>query len=235
MYRTDSMGGATNVPPPENLGLEVPPRLPARTLLDRSGKRCIDIVAAVIFLVVGLPLCVFIALGIRLTSPGPILYWQLRVGQHGRRFRFYKFRSMYVDGERQLTSLLATDEIARSTWQIYQKLDNDPRITPFGRFIRRSSLDELPQLWNVLRGDMSLVGPRPCMEEQERLYGRHWAIYCSMKPGLTGLWQVSGRNRLSYMQRVQLDARYVQEWSHWLDAKILLKTVSVVFTGDGSS
>ena len=123
---------------------------------------------------------------------------------------------------------------AKSEWDQFQKLSNDPRITRFGRFIRKTSLDELPQFWNVLKGEMSLVGPRPCMPQQERFYGRHWATYCALKPGLTGLWQVSGRSKLTFAERVRLDAHYASEWSLWLDARILLRTVKVVLTKDGS-
>lgn len=234
MYRTDSVGdvGASpDVQTPATRG-----RRPVRklSLTARAVKRLVDVVGAVVFFTMGLPLYLLVALGVKFSSPGPVHYWQYRVGRNGRRFRFYKFRSMYVDGDEVLTSLLASDEEANSMWEAYQKLEKDPRITPFGRLIRRASLDELPQFWNVLKGDMSLVGPRPCMEQQDRFYGRHWESYCAVKPGLTGLWQVSGRSRLSYSQRVRLDARYVQEWSMGLDLKILLKTVSAVISGDGS-
>lgn len=235
MYRTDSVGGAgVSAAADRRLPLDVSPPIPERSIADRALKRGVDIAAALVFLVVGLPLYLAIGICVKLTSPGPMLYWQYRVGRGGQRFRFFKFRSMYVNGDERLSSLLATDQVAESRWQVYQKLQNDPRITTFGRFIRRTSLDELPQLWNVLKGDMSLVGPRPCMEQQERFYGEYWDTYCAMRPGLTGLWQVSGRNRLSYRQRVQLDVGYVQAWSMWLDLKIIIKTVKVVATGDGS-
>lgn len=235
MYRTDSIGAGPSGLPLEPAQLSEPaPRIPARSLLERVGKRGMDVIAALILMAVGLPLYVFIALGVKLTSPGPVHYWQYRLGRGGKRFRFYKIRSMFVDGDEQLKALLATDEIANSNWQIYQKLERDPRVTRFGRFIRRTSLDELPQFWNVLKGDMSLVGPRPCMEQQEHLYGGNWSAYCSVRPGLTGLWQVSGRNRLSFRERVQLDLAYVQEWSVYLDIKIVLRTVRAVLSGDGS-
>jgi exopolysaccharide production protein ExoY len=197
-------------------------------------KRTMDIIAAMCFFVVFLPLYGLIALGVRLTSPGPVFYSQERIGHHGRTFRFYKFRSMVENSDEVFNSFLDSDEEARSQWQTFQKLDRDPRITSFGKFIRRTSLDELPQFWNVLRGDMSLIGPRPCMPSQKTLYGQHWSSYCAVRPGLTGLWQVSGRNRLTYEDRVRLDARYVQNWTLWLDIRILLKTVKVVLTGDGS-
>jgi exopolysaccharide production protein ExoY len=205
-----------------------------RSPLGLAIKRGIDIVAALVFFTVFLPLFVLVAIGVRWSSHGPALYSQPRVGRHGRTFRFYKFRSMVVDSDEVLSAFLDSDSEAKSQWDAYQKLSDDPRITPFGRFIRKTSLDELPQFWNVLKGDMSLVGPRPCMPDQERLYGRHWGTYCALKPGLTGLWQVSGRNKLTYAERVRLDARYANEWTLWLDAKILLKTVKVVLTNDGS-
>ena len=181
-----------------------------------------------------LPLFCCIAIGVRMSSSGPILYSQKRIGRGGRVFRFYKFRSMVPDSDRVLERFLDSDQEARSEWDTFQKLTSDPRITPFGHFIRRTSLDELPQLWNVAIGDMSLVGPRPCMPDQKRLYGPYWQAYCAMRPGISGLWQVSGRNRLSYAQRVELDAKYVREWSLFNDFKILLRTVRVVITADGS-
>ena len=133
-----------------------------------------------------------------------------------------------------LDEFLSRSDMARTEWDTFQKLEKDPRITPIGVVIRKLSLDELPQFWNVLKGDMSLVGPRPCMERQRSLYGRGWPHYCAMRPGITGLWQVSGRNRLSYARRVELDVEYVTNWSLWLDIKILLRTVRAVISGEGS-
>ena len=199
-----------------------------------AAKRTLDVFLAGGLLLVFLPLLAAVAFGVWRSSPGPIFYSQPRVGRRGKSFRFYKFRSMVTNSDEFLTSFLESNPAAQSRWNEFQKLDDDPRITSFGRFIRRSSLDELPQLWNVLKGDMSLVGPRPCMLDQRILYGRHWGAYCAVRPGLTGLWQVSGRNRLTYQQRVALDADYVKRWSVWLDIKILLRTVRVVLTGDGS-
>lgn len=141
---------------------------------------------------------------------------------------------MALNSDDVLNSFLDSNADARRHWEQYQKIENDPRVTLFGAFIRRTSLDELPQLWNVLVGDMSLVGPRPCMVQQRRLYGANWATYCVMRPGLTGLWQVSGRNRLSYSERVALDVAYVNRWTLWLDLAVLLKTIKVVWSGDGS-
>ena len=202
--------------------------------VQMACKRGFDIVAALVFFIVFGPALLAVAIGVKLSSPGPIFYSQARIGRHGRSFRFYKFRSMVTNADEVLSSFLDTDEEAKSQWDAFQKLDNDPRITPFGRFIRKTSLDEFPQLWNVLVGDMSIVGPRPCMPGQKNLYGSAWASYCAVRPGLTGLWQVSGRNKLTYAQRVQLDAKYVAEWSFWMDMKLLFKTIRVVVTGDGS-
>lgn len=202
--------------------------------MQRRVKRLVDICGALTFLAIGLPMYLAIAIGVRMSSHGPVHYWQHRVGQNGRVFRFYKFRSMVVNSDEVLEAILDSDDEMKARWESHQKLENDPRITPFGRLIRRSSLDELPQFWNVLKGEMSLVGPRPCMTDQKKFYGRHWMAYCSLKPGLTGLWQVSGRSKLSYQERVLLDVEYRQTWSIWLDFRIMLKTFAVVFSGDGS-
>jgi len=236
MYRTDSVSGVASPTTARQPGKAAPRKASGPTAHPIRGavKRLGDIVGALLFFSVGLPLYLVIALGVRLSSPGPVHYWQYRVGRGGKRFRFYKFRSMYVDSDDVLSAFLDSDRDAQAQWQTHQKLPNDPRITPFGKLIRRTSLDELPQFWNVLKGDMSVVGPRPCLEHQEEFYGRYWAKYCAVKPGLTGLWQVSGRNRLSYGHRVELDGQYVHEWSLWLDFKILLRTVKAVVSGDGS-
>ncbi|VWX56456.1 UDP-phosphate galactose phosphotransferase [Burkholderiales bacterium 8X] len=202
--------------------------------IERAAKRTIDIVGALFFFAVFGPLYVAVALGVCLSMGRPIHFWQNRLGHGGKRFRFYKFRSMVQNSDVVLDEFLSRNDMARTEWDTFQKLDKDPRITPIGQIIRKLSLDELPQFWNVLKGDMSLVGPRPCMERQRSLYGHAWDHYCSMRPGLTGLWQVSGRNRLSYAQRVELDMQYVDNWSLWLDIKILFKTVRTVITGEGS-
>ncbi|MGJ7495445.1 sugar transferase [Variovorax sp. RT4R15] len=194
-----------------------------------------DIVGALAFFVLFGPLYLAVAVAVRIGLGGPVYYGQTRLGQGGRAFRFYKFRSMVNGSDEILARHLEGDAAARAQWKRFQKLENDPRITPVGRVIRKLSLDELPQFFNVLKGDMSLVGPRPCMVRQRSLYGRSWEHYCHMRPGITGLWQVSGRNRLSYADRVALDARYAAEWSLWLDVKILARTVWVVLSGDGSS
>lgn len=204
-------------------------------LWQRGIKRSLDIVGALALLALLGPMYLGIALAVALRMGAPVHYWQKRLGRGGKAFPFYKFRSMCLDADAMLKRHLAANPDARLQWRRYQKLEDDPRITPLGRFLRRTSLDELPQLFNVLKGDMSLVGPRPCMERQRSLYGPHWSRYCDMRPGITGLWQVSGRNRLTYAQRVELDMTYASEWSLWLDIKIMVRTVRVVLTHDGSS
>ncbi len=186
----------------------------------------------IIFAVLSVPY-LMVALCVLATMGRPVHYWQPRLGKDGVPFRFFKFRSMVKDSSVTLEQYLQNNEIARREWREFQKLRNDPRITPFGRFIRRFGIDELPQLFNVLRGEMSLVGPRPCMVRQRSLYHADWPYYRAMRPGITGLWQVSGRNLLPYSKRVELDVKYVTNWSLWLDLKILLGTFRVVIRGDG--
>ncbi|MBS0454802.1 MAG: sugar transferase [Proteobacteria bacterium] len=209
----------------------VPRKLSA---VEQAAKRSMDIVGALMFFLLFGPVYLAVALWVRVSMGSPVHFGQVRMGAGGRRFRFYKFRSMVHDSDTVLDQFLSKNDMARTEWDTFQKLEKDPRITPLGHWIRKLSLDELPQFWNVLKGDMSLVGPRPCMERQRTLYGRGWDHYCTMRPGITGLWQVSGRNRLPYAKRVELDAYYVDNWSLWMDVKILVKTVKVVITGDGS-
>lgn len=232
MYRTDEVSATVTTGVNGDLPREVVPlEMPVYASL---AKRAFDIVLAFGLLILFLPVLAFIAFGVWRSSPGPIIYSQPRAGRRGKPFRFYKFRSMVTNSDEFLSSFLETNPAAKAQWGEFQKLEDDPRITRFGRFIRRSSLDELPQLWNVLKGDMSLVGPRPCMIDQKLLYGPSWGAYCAVRPGLSGLWQVSGRNKLTYRDRVALDVQYVKNWSLWLDLRILLRTFRVVLTGDGS-
>jgi exopolysaccharide production protein ExoY len=205
------------------------------TLVERAIKRTIDIVGALAFFLLFGPMYVAVAAVVLLGMGGPVHYWQTRMGFGGRTFRFFKFRSMVHDSDEVLRQYLKRHPAQKLQWETYQKLENDPRVTRVGRVIRKLSLDELPQFFNVLKGDMSLVGPRPCMVRQRSLYGEHWEHYCHMRPGITGLWQVSGRNRLSFAERAALDARYASQWSLWLDIRILARTVGVVLSGDGSS
>ena len=202
--------------------------------LPRLAKRGIDL------LIVGLSLpmvtLVILLLGllVRLESPGPIFFGHRRIGRDRSTFCTWKIRTMQVNGDELLQSALAQDGVMRDEWVRNRKLRRDPRITRVGRFLRRTSLDELPQLWNVLRGEMSLVGPRPIVEEEIAAYGRNFSLYCRVTPGLTGLWQVSGRNTVSSSDRVRLDSYYVRNWSPWLDLHILARTAKVVLTGQGA-
>jgi exopolysaccharide production protein ExoY len=199
---------------------------------QRLAKRTFDIVGSLAFLILFAPLLITIALCVGLTSGWPVHYRQTRIGRGGRWFHFYKFRSMVRASDQALRDHLRSDPAARAEWDAFQHLRKDPRITPVGRYIRKFSLDELPQFWNVLIGDMSLVGPRPCMQRQASLYGDAWGHYCAVRPGITGLWQVSGRNRLTFAQRVALDVKYIDEWSLRRDLSILLRTVRAVAAGD---
>mgnify|MGYP005847536167 CR=1 FL=1 len=214
------------------LGLEVRQRL----LLPgpRLAKLLIDLAFTLIGGILVLPFIVLIAILIRLDSPGPIFYGQTRIGQHGRSFKAWKFRSMVRNADQVLQTYLDAHPELREAWEQDQKLRRDPRITRIGAFLRRTSLDELPQLWNILRGEMSLVGPRPIIDEEIWRYGDKFDLYTKVTPGLTGLWQVSGRNNLPYEERVNLDAYYVRNWSVWLDVYILIRTVWVVLTGEGA-
>ncbi|WPB55481.1 sugar transferase [Xylophilus sp. GOD-11R] len=205
------------------------------TASTRVSKRALDILLSALFLVGFSWVFLGLWVGVRISSGAPVFYSQPRCGRDGMVFRFYKFRSMVRDSDHVLAQHLAADPAAREEWRIFQKLQNDPRITRFGAFIRKYSLDELPQIWNVLRGDMSLVGPRPCMFGQKDLYGHYWRHYCAVQPGITGLWQVSGRNHVSYRRRAAMDAAYVETLTLGNDLRILVRTVRVIVTGDGSS
>jgi undecaprenyl-phosphate galactose phosphotransferase len=200
---------------------------------SRVVKAGFDQVAAAIVLVLMAPLLLVLALLIR-ADGGPALYSHRRIGAGGRMFSCLKFRSMVVDADGALRRLLAADPAAAAEWAATQKLRHDPRITRVGRFLRASSLDELPQLLNVLRGEMSLVGPRPIVRAEVARYGSNIEHYYAAKPGLTGLWQVSGRSSMSYAQRVQLDVWYVRNWSLWHDIAILFKTIPAVFLQRGA-
>jgi lipopolysaccharide/colanic/teichoic acid biosynthesis glycosyltransferase len=209
-----------------------PPWIDALPEALRLGR---DILLAALGLLLLWPVFLLIALAIRLDSPGPVLYRQTRLGRGGRPFTLLKFRSMRLDADSQLGALLETSPEFRRAWARHQKLWNDPRCTPLGIFLRRSSLDELPQLWNVLRGEMSLVGPRPILPDQRLQYGPFFECYASLRPGLTGLWQVMGRNQISFAGRVFLDQVYISRRSLALDAYILLRTTWVVLTCLGAS
>jgi exopolysaccharide production protein ExoY len=199
-----------------------------------TWSRLLDIVIASIGLLFFLPLFVLIALAIKVTDPGPVFFRHRRVGLGGKTFGCWKFRSMVVDAEARLADILITDPEAAREWAEHQKLTDDPRVTALGNFLRRSSLDELPQLFNVLMGEMSIVGPRPIVETEAERYGQHFALYCLVRPGITGLWQISGRSDIHYFERVLLDVRYVSSRSVLRDLKIIVLTVPSVLAARGS-
>lgn len=188
-------------------------------------KRAFDIAIAVLALVFLAPFLAPVALAIKLADGGPILYRHTRVGRQGARFECFKFRTMSVDSEERLARILLTNKLAALEWQQSQKLRDDPRVTEFGKWLRKYSIDELPQLWNVLRGEMSIVGPRPVTRAELNRYGRDRRYYLVVRPGMTGLWQVSGRSSTSYDRRIRYDREYVEEWSWLGEVWILLMTV----------
>jgi len=199
-----------------------------------SLDRVFDIVLAGFLLVVLLPVLLLLAITVRATSAGPSIFGHQRVGMNGRRFTCYKFRTMYVGAEKRLERLFRKNPSLREEWLRDHKLTNDPRISIIGGFLRKSSLDELPQLYNVLIGDMSIVGPRPIIDDEVPKYGRFIQHYLSVKPGLTGLWQVSGRSCTTYRRRVACDVHYVRSKSTLSDIRILAATVPVMLTGRGA-
>jgi undecaprenyl-phosphate galactose phosphotransferase len=200
---------------------------------ERRSKRAFDLVASVALIVLFGPLLLLLALAVRLDG-GPALFGHRRIGAAGTSFRCWKFRSMVPDSEAVLAHKLATDPEARAEWDRDFKLRNDPRVTKLGNFLRKSSLDELPQLFNVLRGEMSLVGPRPIVAAEVERYGLAMEEYRACKPGITGLWQVSGRNDVNYAERVELDRRYAWTWSLKGDFVILVRTLGVVARRSGA-
>ncbi len=197
-------------------------------------KRIVDITVALLLLLPAIPFAVLIALAIVLDSPGPVFFVHTRIGRANRTFRLLKFRTMVRDADDVLEHYLDARPDLRSEWLKTHKLKIDPRVTRVGRLLRRSSLDELPQLISVLRGEMSMVGPRPIVAEEVPKYGPVFELYVQVRPGLTGLWQCSGRTDTSYRARTELDLKYLRERTLWLDLKLLLKTVRVVVLGHGA-
>jgi Undecaprenyl-phosphate galactose phosphotransferase WbaP len=214
------------------VGLELPQRLfhPSAAVM----KRTLDLIIGGLALLIFSPLFLTILIAIRLTSRGPIFYGQIRHGKTGKIFKALKFRTMVVDADDILAQYLKSSPETLLEWQRDHKLKNDPRITRLGKWLRRFSLDELPQLLNVIAGQMSLVGPRPIVNAEIEKYGRGYDLYTRVRPGLTGLWQVSGRNKTTYEARVAFDEYYVRNWSIWLDAYILIRTVKVVVKAEGA-
>jgi len=214
------------------LGIDISNKL--KLVWNLRLKRIIDLVCVIIGGILISPLLLIISLLVKTTSPGPVLYKQKRIGKDGKYFFTYKYRSMTVDAEQQLKNLIDTDSALKTEWEQNHKLQNDPRITIIGRFLRRTSFDELPQLINILRGEMSLVGPRPIVDEEVIKYGEDYNRVFSNKPGLTGLWQISGRSDTKYHDRIAYDTYYLQNWSIWLDLWIIYKTFGVVISGKGA-
>lgn len=214
------------------LGLEVHQKLldPRRQWV----KRCMELGLILVFIPAILLLSLVIALWIKKDSSGPVFYCQNRIGLNGKDIKIWKFRTMIQDADEALQDCLDNNPDLRAEWEKDHKLSCDPRVTRVGRILRKTSLDELPQLWNVLRGDLSLVGPRPIVWDEVDKYQAGFALYKKVKPGLTGLWQISGRSDTSYAERVRLDAYYVRNWSVWFDIYILLKTPGEVFRCRGA-
>lgn len=213
------------------------PAEPFGERLQQIAIRTADIVIAVVALIVLAPLLALVALIVYLSDRGPVIFAHQRLGRDGRSFGCLKFRSMVTDAQERLRHLLETDAEARAEWARDHKLRNDPRITPIGRFIRKTSIDELPQLWNVIRGEMSIVGPRPIVEAERARYGRYFRYfrhYAAVRPGLTGLWQVSGRNDVSYRRRVACDVLYARRYSLRTNTAIMVKTVPAVLLSRGT-
>jgi Undecaprenyl-phosphate galactose phosphotransferase WbaP len=214
------------------LGIETSNKL--NMFWNRGIKRFMDLALVIIGGILILPFLLLIALLIKLNSPGPVLYKHKRLGKNGKYFYTYKFRSMVVDAQERLEKMLESDPAIKMEWEKNQKLQNDPRITSLGKFLRRTSLDEFPQLINILKGEMSLVGPRPIVDDEVKKYGDDYDRIFSITPGLTGLWQVSGRSDTNYQDRVTYDSYYLQSWSIWLDLWIIFKTFGVVLIGKGA-
>jgi len=207
---------------------------PARLFRYRVVKRVGDLFLTVLVMPILLPLLLVLSLLVRITSPGPIFFSHRRICKNGAFFSMWKFRTMCVNSSEVLERYLAAHPEARREWNQNHKLQHDPRVTPIGRVMRRYSLDELPQVWNVITGRMSLVGPRPIVAAEVEKYGKCFSCYTRVKPGVTGLWQVSGRSTLTYDARVKLDCNYVARWSLLRDFKILLLTVRSVVNQEGA-
>ena len=197
-------------------------------------KRFIDIFICLAASPFVLPVVAVTAIAIKITSPGPVFYGHKRIGRNHREFKCWKFRSMCIDSDAKLKEILANDPVRAAEWEKDRKFTDDPRVTKIGKFLRKTSLDEIPQLWNVLSGSMSLVGPRPVTEPELVKYKQFSDYVLSVKPGLSGMWQISGRSQTGYEERINLDTYYIQNWSIWLDIWIIIKTFGVVIIGKGA-
>ncbi len=218
--------------------VERSPRTEIYPRTERSSKdfaiRALDLIIAISALMALGPFLLIVAGSIWITDGGSPIFAHQRLGRGGRRFGCLKFRTMVVDSQQRLEALLAKDPAARAEWDRDQKLRNDPRVTPLGRFYRKASIDELPQLINVLRGEMSIVGPRPIVHAERLRYGRYFSAYCAVTPGITGIWQICGRNDVSYRRRVACDVLYARSRSLALNVRIIAMTVPAVLKSEGS-
>jgi lipopolysaccharide/colanic/teichoic acid biosynthesis glycosyltransferase len=196
-------------------------------------KRVVDILLSLTLVIISAPLFLLIAILIKIDSPGPVIFAQRRLGFGGKEINHLKFRTMTVDAERRLLELLRTDAQARWEYQKFHKLSRDPRITRMGKILRKFSMDELPQLWHVLWGDLSLVGPRAYLTSEYKEMGAHADLILKVRPGLTGWWQVKGRHLISFQDRLQMDEYYIHNWSIGLDLRIIIRTVWVIIRGQG--
>jgi len=197
-------------------------------------KRVLEVILSAVGLFLAFLPGILLAIAVRLSGRGPIFYRAKRLGKNGKPITVLKFRTMYPDADRKLQELLDSEPLLKAEWEKNFKLDNDPRITPIGRFLRKTSLDELPQFWNVLKGEMALIGPRPIVPEEVEYYGRDYKIFTTVKPGITGLWQVSGRSNIDYAERVALDVFYINNWSIWMDYYIFVATFNAVILRRGA-
>ena len=207
-----------------------------KKILYRATKRMIDIIGAIVGIIFLIPTTIAVCLARKISKEdkGPVFYEQLRYGKNGKVFRLYKFRSMCIGADEKLKKYLEENEEIRKEFQKTHKLQNDPRITKIGNFLRKTSLDELPQMINILKGDMSFVGPRPVVEKEVEEYGKNKEKFLSVKPGLTGYWQVNGRSNTTYEERMEMELYYVDNCSLWLDIKIFFKTFIAVFKKEGA-
>lgn len=197
-------------------------------------KRLIDLFICIVTAILVIPVSILVAIIIKITSPGPVFYGHQRVGKNGKMIKCWKFRSMYKNSQEMLEQILATDPVRKAEWEAERKFIDDPRVTPFGKFLRKTSLDELPQLWNIFVGEMSFTGPRPVTKDELEKYGEDSEYVLSVTPGLSGMWQISGRSDTGYEERILLDTFYIQNWSVWLDIWIIIKTIWVVINGKGA-
>jgi len=212
--------------------------LDEQMVMHNSLKRGFDVLFSLIAMLLGLPLFAFIALLVKLSSSGPIFYCSLRIGRKGRLFKFWKFRTMHRDADQRLEVMLNSDPALKREWKKYFKLRNDPRLTKIGHFLRKTSLDELPQFWNVLIGDLSIVGPRPYLPREAEtiraVLKQDMEKMFSVRPGLTGIWQTSGRSHLTFKERVLLEVSYAEQRSFFFDLKLIAKTLPILFFQKGA-